>query len=314
MRPNGERRFLGRGLLWGGQPWSPDGLRLIIGPPDGHPDNGQVVTIANLATGETQRLELDYTAYGSNFDWSPDGNFLLYNRIIENNAVELRLYDFAQQTSGVLIEIPRSFTSEPMPIAGWSADSKQIAFIGKLNGQFDLYTLEVETSALRQLTFSPEAETLAAWSPVSNQLVVVTSPEPWMESLPFFAEKLQVMDDTGIELIHLGPYEYMSTAAWSPDGQRIVYSADNGLCILDIATQDSTCPLEDTVLGSGYSIAQDYPAAWSADGNWLAFDAIKIPGLLCYRLFLLDFRTNTIVDPDVPSCMRSYLYWSRAAP
>jgi Tol biopolymer transport system component len=129
------------------------------------------------------------------------------------------------------------------------------------------------------------------------------------------AEKLQLIDDTGAQIALLGSFEALTTAAWSPDGQQVVYSADNGLCILNVVNLISVCPLENTMLtAADYALASRSPAAWSADGNWLGFQAVERDALQCFRLFLLDLSTNTVVDPEFPSCTQSSIYWSRAAP
>jgi dipeptidyl aminopeptidase/acylaminoacyl peptidase len=310
VRPNGERHFITEGRLWDGQPWSPDGLKFIYNPNPLLADIIGSAAIVDLSTGQTQSLDRDI--YGYVF-WSPDGKYLFYGKGDVNSSVELRLYDFDRQTSELLLEVPLDFASDKVLLAGWSPDSRQVAFIAQLNGQYDLYTMEVETLALQQLTSSPEPEVLATWSPVTNQLLVGTASSIYElhGHRPFRTEKFQLIDDTGAELAFLGPYEYLSTASWSPDGQRIAYSADEGLCILDVATLDSTCPLEDTIL-AGYVSASDYPAVWSADGKWLAFQSYD--ELLCYWLFLFDLSTNTVVDLEGPCSTRSYIHWSRAAP
>jgi Tol biopolymer transport system component len=283
-------------------------LKFIFTPLPLNHQAGYHAIVVDLVTGQTQRLEL---TYHYDLHWSPDGKFLFYGKINEDNVVALTIYDLTQKTSRLLLEIPLNFATDKFLSVGWSPDSRQVAFIAKLEGQYDLYTLEVETLALRQLTFSPEAEVLAAWSPVANQLVVLTSANERILSLPFFAEKLQLIDDSGVELAFLGPFEALTNASWSPEGQQIAYSGDEGLCILDVATLDSTCPFEDTILAE-YVTAPDLPAAWSSDGKWLAFQSYG--ETLCYWLFLFDLSTNTVVDPEGPCSTRSYIHWSRAMP
>lgn len=302
VRPNGEQRFIANKLLLGGDPWSPDGLKFLFDPdPDIYPFS---VSVANLTTGETQYLIEEI--YGD-IHWSPDGKYLFYVQWDINGPVGLTLYDLDQQSSELLLEISLETSYDIVFTAGWSPDSRQVAFIAKLNGQYDLYSIDIETRTQRQLTFSPQMEVLAAWSPVANELVVVTAAQELLLSEPFYAEKLQVIDETGTELAYLGPYEYLLTATWSPDGQRIAYSADEGLCVFNIADTVSNCPLQNTAYGRRYAIASRIP--WSADSKWLAFQAVELPGLGCYQLFLLDLETETVIEPEGPCSVRSQIHW-----
>ncbi len=219
------------------------------------------------------------------------------------------MYDFGQQTTEVLLEIALD-NGAIVFTYGWSSDSRQIAFVANLNGQYDLYTLDIETRTQHQITASSEVEVLAAWSPVDNQLVVITSPWEWIESATFYGEMLQIIDDTGSEILSLGLFDEITTASWSPNGQKIAYAANDQLCILTVAETSSNCPTENTIL-LDYATATEFPAAWSPDGNWLAFQSIELDAPQCYKLFLFDLTTNMLVDPDSPTCSFSNLYWSR---
>jgi Tol biopolymer transport system component len=320
VRTNGERQLVTTATIPSrGQPWSPDGLKFFYSIPS--LSNAETAMIADLITGQTQRLDILTTGSGY---WSPDGKYLLYTYInedpslnLEDRSLDLMVYSFENLTSRLLIKIPRPSGGSFIPIAGWSPDSRHVAFAADLDGQQDLYKIDIETSELQRLTNSPELEIHVAWSPVADQLVLGTNSDPFAlsGSFPFAAEDLRLIDDNGQQLRYIGEFDELVSVSWSPDGQQIAYSEDGKMCIYHLTDGITTCLLEETILTSAeWATAFYSPVAWSADGNWLAFQSIEIGELQCHRTFIFDLRNNIVVDPIFPSCTFSNISWSRAVP
>jgi WD40 repeat protein len=313
VNTNGERQLLTTAdLPFMGQPWSPDGANFLYIVPSF--PNIDSACVANLITGETHPLDIqiNYTAY-----WSPDGKSLLYPFINEDLSLDLSVYNFENFTSRQLIKIPEGFDTF-IPIAGWSPDSQQVAFSADLDGQQDLYKIDIDTLELQRLTNTPELEVQAVWSPVDNLLVVGTNSTPGALSYgtPFTAGELHLIDGNGQQLLSLGQFEELvDSVSWSPDGEQIAYSENGKLCIIHLTDGITICPLEETFLRSTeWATAVHSSVAWSANGNWIAFQSVEIGELQCFRIFIFDLKNNILVEPEFPTCTFSDIYWSRAAP
>lgn len=152
----------------------------------------------------------------------------------------------------------------------WSPDASRIAFqTAGADGRFDIWTLELATSELRNLTeFEGDFSTgqdLApdqspAWSPDGQRLVFSSSGTGEGD--------LYLVDADGSGLERLTSTEEPDLSPdWSPDGSRIVFSRNvpsgTQLWIVDVATGAET-PLTDP---SG----RDETPRWSPDGARIAF-------------------------------------------
>jgi len=313
VNTNGERQLLtSADLPFMGQPWSPDGANFLYIVPSF--PNIDSAWVANLITGETHPLDIqiNYTAYRS-----PDGKSLLYPFINEDLSLDLSVYNFESSTSRQLIKIPRG-SDTFIPIAGWSPDSRHVAFAADLDGQQDLYKIDVDTLEIQRLTNTSELETQVAWSPIDNILVVGTNSNPAALSYgtPFTADELYLIDGNGQQLLSIGQFEELvDSVSWSPDGQQIAYSENGKVCIYHLTEETTTCPLEETFLTSTeWATAKHRPVAWSANGSWIAFQSVEIGELQCFRIFIFDLKDNILVEPEFPTCTFSDIYWSHVAP
>jgi TolB protein len=260
LRPGQTSQFITRGTLLNGQPWSPDGTKFIFDSSSSHqPNPPPELAMADLTTGQTSVINL--LQRPNSIFWSPDGRYLLYFIVEEepNYTIQIVLYDFEEQENRVITEIARE-GARLFYLAGWSPDGRKVAYVSGINGQIDLFVLEVESLAIRQLTNTPDIETIAIWSTTENRLLFGTKDdsEYAFETYPPGAWTLYFIDASGANLISLFS-SYYSSAAWSPNGEKIAYSKRGQICILDIETLSEVCPLEDMPPYNGYS-ADTYPS------------------------------------------------------
>ena len=108
----------------------------------------------------------------------------------------------------------------------WSPDGASLAFSGRLEGNWDLFRVARDGSALRRLTEDPAFDDWPAWSPDGRQLaftsyrdgelaVFRTAPDEVADtggSAPISAVRVSAGDGPALE------------PAWSPDGRWIVFA------------------------------------------------------------------------------------------
>jgi hypothetical protein len=168
---------------------------------------------------------------------------------------------------------------------------------------------------VQQITDSPVIEGLVYWSPTNNHLLVGTFPPEKEYSLDTGGPTIDtfyILEDSGAQLRLLGNSFSAWNAAWSPNSEKIAYSNNGELCIIDVEELSENCPLEELFPAEDYSIAFSEPAVWSADGNWLAFQLVERHKDPCALTYILELSTNTIIEPDQQMCLGSPLYWSPA--
>lgn len=56
----------------------------------------------------------------------------------------------------------------------WSPDGQKLAFSGEKDGEWNIYTIDVETEQIKQLTQGPRIDSQPSWSPDSKRLVFVS--------------------------------------------------------------------------------------------------------------------------------------------
>ena len=302
--PAGQtKQFVAPGSLLYGQPLSPDGRQMVIETQRANRDPRQIVMF-NLADGRIEPLHLltePYTVH-----WSPDGRYLLY-AYQQESGDQLVLYEFATGDN-----TPIAAMSIISFAAGWSADGDQIAFMANDDGQYDLYVMDVATRAVRRLTNNLAVETAVVWSPVDHTLLVGTDryDEHVLREGYLGVTSLYLIEGDG-QSQTLGTYDSIRppSLAWSPDGQQIAFSEYGTLCILDLATRQTTCPLAETKPYGDYSAAFGDPPAWSPDDRWLAFRATGFENGLCYGVYALELATWAVSIVEEGSCDTGPLFW-----
>jgi TolB protein len=150
-----------------------------------------------------------------------------------------------------------------------SPDGKRVVFMGHRSEQWDLYVMNVDGSARRQVTNDAGQENGPSWSPDGDSLIFTWTPEP-----PETPVALTVMAADGTGRRELVPWG--AGGRWSPDGRRVMFYGFGplpaGIYVTDpagdeVSRLDQGCGQDCTDAGS----------RWSPDGQFITF-VRSLPG------------------------------------
>ncbi len=196
--------------------WSPDGRKIaFVSQRDGNREiyvmdaNGQ--NVINV----TRHPADDWTP-----SWSPDGNQLAFSSI-RTGGWEIYILDTSclgnpETCPEMITQITADGTGNILPV--WSPDGSRFAFNSKATGNWDVYTMAVDGSDLRQVTTALENDLAPTWSPDGSRLALETNRDGNVE--------IYLIDATGngpAQNITNLPLANDHGPVWSPDGQQILF-------------------------------------------------------------------------------------------
>jgi TolB protein len=153
-----KRLTFGRSVLNSSPTMSPDGRQIVyMSNGTGHPE----LYIMD-ADGPDGRVLTDYEEsdrnYRSDPDWSPDGRLIAYQERVPNGRFQIRTI----KPNGYTPKLMTSEGENEQP--AWAPDARHIVFTSSRTGVRQLWIMDIETSATRQLTHSAGSR-VPSWSP-----------------------------------------------------------------------------------------------------------------------------------------------------
>ncbi|HXI02200.1 MAG TPA: hypothetical protein VNI57_03400 [Candidatus Saccharimonadales bacterium] len=222
------------------------------------------VVIINARTGEmvknlTKGLTNDYEFIttkafegGSDLAWSPDGDSVAFFVRREagwalriKNALTGRLVNF--------IKVPTANSASP----AFSPDGKKVVFSGNLDGQVDLFELDLATEQVRNLTDDEYYDSNPSWSPDGKSILYNRRVGGHVKVFLMDYE-----DPSRRTQITFGPTNELMPS-FTRDGKSILYSSDAGkekiynLYSVDLESGEVK---QYTDVMSGFFQAQDLPS------------------------------------------------------
>jgi hypothetical protein len=191
--------------------------------------------LADTQTGEVI-TRLDKSETDAHFDalrfmnsagaWSPDGNQLAFV-VFRKGDNWIALYDVTKQS------IDRLVSTKPVNAVtylSWSPDGRQLVFSGSQDGIKDLYTIDLQTEKIAQLTDDAYAEIQPAWSPDGKTIAFATDrgQDTDLDALEYGDMKIGILNvkDRDVELLSIeGPAKHINPN-FSPDGEELYVVAD----------------------------------------------------------------------------------------
>jgi Tol biopolymer transport system component len=108
---------LGQGLwtaIEGRPAWSPDGSRIAVNTYLRH--NGNAIDILDADSGAVQ-LQFAYSMFADNVDWSPDGQFVVFDRIFQSPSTPCKRIFIASLKTGLTHQLIPEVGSRCWPIS-----------------------------------------------------------------------------------------------------------------------------------------------------------------------------------------------------
>ena len=245
--------------------WTPDGRRLLF-----MSDQSGAENIWEKPVGGAPKQVTKFTEGRVLFpNLSHDGKFLVFERDFSIWKLDL--------TTGAASALDISVRGTPVGVAtthlslttGFrdlvlSPDGKKVAFIA--HGEVFAAPSKDAGNALR-ITTTAGNESQLAWSPDSRKLAYVSDRDgPTHIFVHDFGTDAETKL-TGTPLQDVRP-------SWSPDGTRIAYFRDSReLHVMNLTTKDDSVLASRKLRALTAVFREDgpSPAAWSPDGQWIAF-------------------------------------------
>lgn len=188
--------------------WSPDGSRIaFVASNDVH--------VMNSDGSGVVRLSQDGAGYGG-LAWSPGGN--------EVAAVQfggtIEIIDVTGNTSSQRSVAPQGgVVLDAFSPISWSPDGTSILFTGVTAAAgYELYAIDPNGAAQRQVTSSTQAVSTGDWSPDGNQIVYAAS------------DGIYLADANGANAVRILAASSVRWPSWSPDGNKVIYADASSLC------------------------------------------------------------------------------------
>lgn len=214
--------------------WSPDGRWVVYRDSTRGINENDEIFIAR-ADGSERRNLSNHPANDWGPDWSPDGSTIVFNSDRDGGAIRGYLVD--PDGSNVRRIAVDAWVEYP----SFSPDGKQIAFMGALGSNYEVFVADLASGAVTRLTESPGHDAWPVWSPDGSTIafksvrddcrIAPRDQECWRGDGPDDEhEDIWLIQADGKNSRRVTP-EFGQFVAWSPDGDYLLISG-HGLFVV----------------------------------------------------------------------------------
>lgn len=200
--------------------WSPDGKYVLLVAREGSVGSGA----GGVWKLDVENNSLEHLVDAGSSSWSPDGKLIASFFFERPNKRSLRLIDVNTKNVTSIYE-----TTEMKYDFGlsWSPDGQNLVFALGVDNPGNLYTINVLTKEVLQLTEDVKSSG-PAWSPVGNIIAYANWPQQGID------KTLHLMDINNRCVVQIANLEYAWSPTWSPDGSKLGYIGEDGIYFVDI--------------------------------------------------------------------------------
>ncbi|MDQ6973982.1 MAG: Tol-Pal system beta propeller repeat protein TolB [Mariprofundaceae bacterium] len=189
--------------------WSPNSRYIALNTYVG---NRPRLEFFDLKTGKRD-IFASFKGLNSTPEYSPDGKYIAATLSKSGNP-DIYIYSIQQRTWRALTH---NHALDTTPT--WSPDGQWIAFASSRVGSPEIFRIPVAGGKAEQVSLEGKYNTSPVWSPKGDRIAFITKKE-WS-----FALATARMDGTGLRYLATG--DAIESPTWSPNGQMILYSAED---------------------------------------------------------------------------------------
>lgn len=147
----------------------------------------------------------DFNYLESSGTWSPDGRRFAFTAFSKGETKVIIKNPFTGKTEDEFFVGGVPFLTQP----SWSPDGRTIAFVGLVNGVSDIFTVDVKTREVAQLTSDWYSDIQPSWSPDGQRIIFASDRNSWINGRHEGKMNISVVD------INTGHVESMPFFEWA---------------------------------------------------------------------------------------------------
>lgn len=179
--------------------WSPDGKKIAFASTREGKDRIYMID----ADGLNLKRVTQHDGDAFHPAWSPDGERLAFCSNVSNREGTWDIY--TMKADGSDVQRLTHVTGERIANQGpaWSPDGKKIVFDSKLDGNFEIYMINIDGTSLKQLTQHEKIDARPCWSPDGKKITFHSTRDVTFEENKWNEFEIYVMDVDGTNIQRL---------------------------------------------------------------------------------------------------------------